>query len=98
MNRSATTIVIAAIIMGLIWLTPVFAQRKGPPPDFAINAYKTLLSEVDKNGDGKISMEECYSMWKDKGMAEKNCKYWDANGDGVITEEEYVSKAMKKAP
>jgi hypothetical protein len=27
--------------------------------------------------------------------AEKECKYWDANGDGTITEEEYVSQARK---
>ena len=26
---------------------------------------------------------------------EKNCKYWDANGDGVITEDEYVQQVKK---
>ena len=26
---------------------------------------------------------------------EKNCKYWDANGDGFITEEEYVQQVKK---
>ena len=34
-------------------------------------------------------------MTKDKKKAEKDCKYWDANGDGVITEEEYVKQVKK---
>jgi hypothetical protein len=28
-------------------------------------------------------------------MAEKNCNYWDANKDGIITEDEYVKQGMK---
>lgn len=96
MHRLIIIITMAAFIMGFSF-QPLFAQQKGPPPDFAKNAFKVLLSEVDKNGDGKIGMDECYSMWKDQSIAEKNCGYWDANGDGMITEEEYVSRAMKKA-
>jgi Ca2+-binding EF-hand superfamily protein len=26
---------------------------------------------------------------------EKNCKYWDANHDGFITEDEYVQQVKK---
>jgi hypothetical protein len=26
---------------------------------------------------------------------EKDCKYWDANGDGVITEDEYVKQVRR---
>lgn len=97
MYRLVIMISIAALIIGLLCLQPVFAQQKGPPPDFAKNAFKILLSEVDKNGDGKIGADECHSMWKDKSIADKNCGYWDTNSDGIITEEEYVSRAMKKA-
>ena len=71
-------------------------SRKARPRILQKNAFQTLLSGTDKNGDGKISMEECYSIWKDKAVAEKNCKFWDVNSDGTITEEEYVNKAMKK--
>lgn len=96
MHRLIIIIPMAAFIMGLPF-QPVFAQQKGPPPDFAKNAFRLLLSEVDKNGDGKLGMDECCSMWKDRSIAEKNCGYWDTNDDGTITEEEYVSRAMKKA-
>ena len=34
-------------------------------------------------------------MWSDKTKAEKECKYWDANGDGTITEEEYIAQVRK---
>jgi hypothetical protein len=58
-------------------------------------AYNQLLSEVDKNKDGKISKEECLSVWKDKAKGESKCKYWDKNGDGIITEAEYVQQGLK---
>jgi hypothetical protein len=40
-------------------------------------------------------MSECMAIWKDKKTAEKNCKYWDADGDGIITEDEYVKQVRK---
>ena len=58
-------------------------------------AYRQVLAEADKNRDGKLSMSECLAVWKDKKTAEKNCRYWDANGDGVITEDEYVQQVRK---
>jgi hypothetical protein len=27
-------------------------------------------------------------------MAEKNCNFWDADNDGIITEDEYVRQGM----
>jgi hypothetical protein len=58
----------------------------------ARSAYKMIVSEVDTNGDGKLSVSECMAMYKDKSMATKNCTFWDANKDGIITEDEYVSQ------
>lgn len=58
------------------------------------NAYQMLLAEVDKNKDGKISMDECLSIWKDKAVGESKCKVWNKNGDGFITEEEYVQQGL----
>jgi len=38
-------------------------------------------------------MAECMAISTDKSRIEKDCKCWDANGDGVITEDEYVKQA-----
>ena len=32
------------------------------------------------------------AIYKDKSMAEKNCTFWDADKDGIITEAEYVKQ------
>jgi hypothetical protein len=33
-------------------------------------------------------------MFKDAAIGEKKCSFWDANHDGIITEDEYASQAM----
>jgi Ca2+-binding EF-hand superfamily protein len=71
------------------------AQEKGPPAEMISGAYRQILAGADKNGDGKLSMEECLSVSSNKKKIEKDCKYWDANADGVITEEEYVKQVKK---
>ena len=71
------------------------AQVKGPPTEMIKGAFQEVLRTCDTNKDGKLTLQECMEMWKDKAKAEKNCKYWDANGDGIITEEEYVGQARK---
>jgi hypothetical protein len=58
------------------------------------SAYGLILSEADKNKDGKLSVSECKAVYKDPAMAEKNCKFWDADSDGIITEDEYVRQGM----
>lgn len=95
MKNVRTAVAVTVVIAGLLWVPRVLAQKEGPPPEYAKKAFQMLLSETDKDGDGKISMEECYSIWKGKEMAEKHCKAWDTDGDGTITEEEYVAKATK---
>jgi hypothetical protein len=72
-----------------------FAQDVGPSDARIKEAYRTVLSSLDANKDGKLSVSECMTMSKDKKKAEKDCKYWDANSDGVITEEEYVKQVKK---
>jgi Ca2+-binding EF-hand superfamily protein len=71
------------------------AKQKASNEDFTRNAYKQICSAADKNGDGKLSMNECTSISKNKKKIEKDCKYWDADGDGTITEDEYVKQASK---
>lgn len=88
-----------AILFSMIFLcfSPgrSFAQAKGPPTEMIKGAYQEVLRTCDTNKDGKLTLQECMEMWKDKAKAEKNCKYWDANGDGIITEEEYVGQVRK---
>jgi len=71
------------------------AQQRGPSDDMIKANFREVLKEADKNRDGKLSMSECLAIWKDKKTGEKNCTYWDANGDGVITEDEYVKQVRK---
>ena len=73
----------------------LFAQEKGPPTEVIRGAYRQILASVDKNGDGKLSMAECISISSNKSKVERDCRYWDANGDGVITEDEYVKQARR---
>jgi hypothetical protein len=71
------------------------AQDKGPPTEMIKGAYQEILRSCDINKDGKLTVQECMGAFKDKAKAEKDCKYWDANGDGTITEEEYISQVRK---
>ena len=40
-------------------------------------------------------MSECMAVSMDKKKIEKDCKYWDADGNGTITEDEYVKQVLK---
>jgi len=74
---------------------PSLAQGVGPSDAAIKGAYQSVISALDANKDGKLSLTECMAMSKDKKKAEKDCKYWDANSDSVITEEEYVQQVKK---
>jgi hypothetical protein len=84
-------------VLAVLVLTGNFASaaQKGPSDEMIKGAYRQILSGADKNGDGKLSMAECTSISSNKSKIEKDCKYWDANGDGIITEDEYVSQARR---
>lgn len=71
------------------------AQKMGPSDEMIKGAYRDILTQADKNRDGKLSQSECLAIWKDRQKGEKDCRYWDANGDGVITEDEYVKQVRK---
>jgi hypothetical protein len=64
----------------------------GPPEQRIREAYKMILQQADSNKDGKFSVAECMTIYKDKSMAEKNCTFWDVDKDGLITEDEYVKQ------
>ena len=72
--------------------SPVFAKAPGPPTEAIKAAFQQILAGADKNSDGVLSQAECMSISSNKSKIEKDCKYWDANNDGYITEEEYVNQ------
>ena len=85
------------VVMAVLIITGslVSAAQRGPSDEMIKGAYQQILGAADKNGDGKFSMAECTSISRDKAKIEKDCKYWDVNGDGTITEDEYVSQAKR---
>jgi Ca2+-binding EF-hand superfamily protein len=74
--------------------TASLSQARSPQDEAVRSAYRELLVETDRDKDGKISVLECQAIFKDPAMADKNCKFWDADHDGVITEDEYVAQVM----
>ncbi len=89
-------ILLTAILILSLTINPVSAQDQEVVKVKALKTgYNMLLSEVDTNKDNKISLDECLSPWKDKVVGESKCKYWDKNGDGIITEEEYIQQGLK---
>jgi hypothetical protein len=79
------------LVSGAAW-----AQTAGPSDAGAKKAFQQIMAAADTNKDGKLTVEECMAMFKNKKMGETNCKFWDANKDGVITEAEYVAQARKQ--
>jgi hypothetical protein len=95
MKRLGLRSFLGGVFISFALLTAGFllAQEKGPPAEIIKGAYRQILANADKNGDGKLSLAECMSISSNKSKIEKDCKYWDANGDGYITEDEYVKQA-----
>jgi hypothetical protein len=71
------------------------AKEKAAREDLIKKSYRQICTAADKNGDGKLSKDECMSISKDKKKIAKDCKYWDADGNGFITEDEYVKQVIK---
>ena len=82
-----------ALAAGLTMLAAALeADAAGPSEHGSRQAFQMILSQADTNKDGKLSVAECRAMWKDKDTAEKNCRFWDVDKDGVITEAEYLKQ------
>ena len=97
MKRLQVFVALLAILAFVAHPGFVFAQRpdrEAMMTSAAKKAFKELLTEADKNHDGKFSRTEFLEIFKDKEKAEKNFKTWDLNKDGFITEEEYVQAVV----
>lgn len=82
-------------LLGIVLAMPLQAAPPGPSSAMISAAFKEILAAVDKNRDGKLGMAECQTLSSNRAKIEKDCRYWDANGDGLITEAEYVQQARK---
>jgi hypothetical protein len=96
MTKSIRIFCIAAIATACIavWASPGPAQPR-PSDDMLKQNFKMVLDQADANKDGKLSMKECTAIFKDKTKGEKDCTYWDADGNGTITQDEYVKQVKK---
>jgi N-acetylgalactosamine-6-sulfatase len=78
-------------------------QDRGPATKAKANTKATTLDRAaifkkwDKDGDGKLSFEEYKAGLGKKDDAEQRFKNFDANHDGVLSEEEFV-RTGKPAP
>jgi hypothetical protein len=88
--RTCYTLFLSSIIVISIFSVVYSA---GPSDERFRVVYREILSQADANKDGKLAVIECKAIYKDKAIAEKNCTFWDADHDGVITEDEYVQQA-----
>jgi hypothetical protein len=97
MKRYAILLLSGMFIFSFIILSGSvsFAKPKAAREDLIRNAYQQIRTATDKNGDGKVSMDECMAISRDKKKIAKDCKYWDADGNGFITEDEYVKQVLK---
>jgi hypothetical protein len=94
MRRRMIACTLAAMSLSLVG-TASAAQGGDKRASALHTAYQEILKTADTNKDGKLSMDECASIFKDPAKAKKDCTYWDANRDGIITEEEYVQQGLK---
>lgn len=97
MKRYAILLLSGMFIFSFIILSGSvsFAKPKAAREDLIRNGYQQIRTATDKNGDGKVSMDECMAISKDKKKIATDCKYWDADGNGLITEDEYVKQVLK---
>jgi len=89
--------IITLTMIALMWFTNAAYAQNQPVTDKdkkAIEEFKTLLKETDKNKDGKISKDEYLAIWKEKNVGEAKFKALDADGNGYITQDEYVKATV----
>ena len=87
MKISKMYFVIALVMAIMMGGTYVFAQD---PPKPEMKCEQRFI-EIDADKDGKVALQEFTAIKHPGGKIEEVFKMRDANGDGVITKEEFCS-------
>lgn len=80
------------ILLSLLGAT---AAAEPPPEQTVREVFVQIRGIADTDGDGSLSVAECKAMLSDRAAAERNCRFWDADKDGTITEDEYVARVRR---
>lgn len=94
MKKFTVLTVLAAFVAGAFALSTAEAQEKKKKRD-----PEAVFKRLDKNSDGKLSLEEFTSRARKeeaKARAEKRFKVLDKNSDGSVSLEEFKAGAKKK--
>ena len=86
--------------------TPAASSKPAEPPKPAAESFVAttpkqmerlaMFDKRDRNGDGKLTLEEFLSGQPDPGdMAHSRFKYYDVDKDGFLSREEYVKELVK---
>jgi len=96
MKRFVIGVVVLSIV-GLLATGEAMAKRdkknRKNDPAAVAESFKAL----DKNGDGKLSLDEFKAGKTDAQEAEKSFKSLDKNGDGTLTQDEFAPPTDKPA-
>jgi Ca2+-binding EF-hand superfamily protein len=89
MHSLVNLAVFSGLLLGLATASPLRGEKERTP--------QRTIAKLDKNGDGKLSLEE-YSGRNDK-RKESRTRHFrklDRDGDGFVTPDEYRGKTEKK--
>lgn len=88
------SIILATLACGLLAGVPAMAQRKAPDPE-------KRFAKLDKNSDGKLSLEEYQAGGRKQADPEKRAKLFkkiDADGDGFVSKDEFLAAMKQRQP
>ena len=71
--------------------------RAAAPPRAGLDR-EAMFKRRDKNGDGKLTMEEFMEGQPDPKAAPKRFPLFDTNKDGVLSKEEFVTGGGQNRP
>lgn len=91
MKGKATILTAVFILSASLFASSALAQAPAMDDSMFKEAYKAMLMSAGKKAGDVLTVAECSSLASDKSVAEM-CKAYDANGDGKITEAEYMEK------
>jgi hypothetical protein len=91
MKSKASILTAVFILCASLFASSALAQAPAMDDSMFKEAYKAMLMSAGKKPGDVLTVAECSSLAPDKSVADM-CKAYDANGDGKITEAEYMAK------